>query len=242
VDPIIGGYSVLMEGLPDNVDNQVLQPYLEKWQDRHNDIVEECLQKYGDDPEYGLLTLAPMIPPAPPLSPAPSSAPTCTLPTPQLFNTLYMMQRGGQVERTNGIFFDIENTSDSDSDTVSEDKIVIMSLDIHLASSGTQIIHMYVNQGLWQEGNAVDDPNKWTQSSPSQGFQVEAKVKFNPTPLPLPVGTSPVGPDLSQLHRGTFWGCTLCKPPARTCMGCIMAKLVVMMMTRLCCWSVPLQY
>jgi hypothetical protein len=154
-------------------------------------VVDPCAQDFDAATRRGIFnSLAPTVSPTVSSSPSmsavpsyiPTSTPTCTHSYGST-DTLYP-DKSTQIERSNGILFDIENTSD--------EEIAITSLDINMRQSSTttvgpQHVELYVRQGTWQENNsmAINDPDMWTQISPDTGFLVPPAGKFNPTLVDL---------------------------------------------------------
>jgi hypothetical protein len=208
---------MLVEAVNIEEDNYILQPYLDEWQAVYDDIFFDCVQQYGN--KYGLFTQTPTVSPAPsatPTSPpsvspsasptpaptqsvAPSGAPVCAV------FELDTIDPDLEVERDNGIMFDIENTSDRGTS--------ITALDVMLWNNNDsqETVTLYIKQGSWQDGdNASTNVNAWTLV---ESVQVEAQGKFNPTSMPLtnPIlleSSSVMGVYIVQTSNSDLYGIT----------------------------------
>jgi hypothetical protein len=183
-----------MEAHEENVDNMILQPYLDQWQDRADSIYDKCFARHEGKDGYGFPTMSPTISMSPSISiqpsleptsspssqptmsAQPSAAPTCARTTNRL-DTFYSNGNRVQVERTNGIFFDIENTS-------MESDIAIKGLDVHVAErdgdNNRALVRVFVKAGSWQEGDAATNETAWTEiGTPGEGIQVRPRGKYD---------------------------------------------------------------
>ena len=160
------------------MDNPIIQPYLDKWQEEHNRVYKDCLQTFGPDPSLGLRAVSPTVSPAPSMSVV-TSAPTC------LISSIDSMTPNTEsVERNNGLMFDVHSVVPS--------TIAIQEMDINIWNTDTQSISIYAMSGSWQTADAVTNQDVWTLVGL---FQVIGNGKNNPTRVTLdsPILISPQG-------------------------------------------------
>ena len=146
------------------MDNPIIQPYLDKWQEEHNRVYKDCLQTFGPDPSLGLRAVSPTVSPAPSMSVV-TSAPTC------LIGSIDSMTANTEsVERNNGLMFDVQSVVPS--------TIAIQEMDINIWNTDTQSISIYTMSGSWKTADAVTNQDVWTLVGL---FQVIGNGKNNPT-------------------------------------------------------------